>query len=352
MYKRFLNLDWFLFLPMLLLLIFGLVVLASSGNEPVKQQLIFSGFGLLFYFLFAILDWKTLKYFFPYPLLAVCCLLLIIIFFLGYESRGAVRWFNFGIFQFQPSELTKLGFILFLAAFLQEKIGKIDFFSFFISLVLTAIAVILVFLQPDLGTALVFLAIWLGILIASGLKLRHFLYLIIFACLMTVVIWFNLQPYQKARLTTFLNPSFDPLGAGYNVLQSKIAIGSGQFFGRGFGHGPQSQLRFLPESKTDFVFASIAEEWGFLGASIIIFLFVFLLIKLLFIYKNSQDNFAALISIGVFIMIFVQVFVNIAMNLGLIPVTGIPLPLISQGGSSLLVTMMSLGLVQGVLQLN
>jgi rod shape determining protein RodA len=208
-----------------------------------------------------------------------------------------------------------------------------------------------VFLQPDLGSCLVIVFIWLGMVFAKGVKARWLVSGLAFLALFLPLSWHFLKDYQRQRIYNFLQPQNDPLGSGFNVIQSIITVGSGKIFGRGLGRGTQSQLRFLPERHTDFIFASLAEEIGFLGVIVLLSLFFFLLWRILIVAKNAADSFAYFICLGVFNLIFIQVFINIGMNLGILPITGITLPLISYGGSSLISTMICLGLVSSLSRL-
>jgi rod shape determining protein RodA len=218
------------------------------------------------------------------------------------------------------------------------------------SLVLSAVVIFLVLRQPDLGSSLVLAAIWAGMISVSGLRLKHFLVLGALGSLLVAGSWFTLAPYQKDRLETFLHPESDPQGSGYNVLQAMVAVGSGGIMGKGIGHGSQSQLSFLPEKHTDFIYAVIAEELGLFGAFFILLLYLGLLYRIKQIGARAGDNFGYLLSVGVLIMLFAQMFVNLGMCVGLLPVTGLPAPLLSYGGSSLVSVSFSLGLLLSVYQ--
>jgi len=272
---------------------------------------------------------------------------LVLPFVFGQVTRGAVRWIQIGQFTFQPSEIVKPLLVLFLAGFytrykIQDTRYKILSFALFLPVIL------LIFKQPDLGSSLVVLAIWVGILFAVGLNFKLFAVCCLLFAVCSPLVWRFLKDYQRARVLSFLNPYSDPLGTGYNVIQAVISVGSGKFFGRGLGRGTQSHLYFLPERHSDFIFASLAEELGFLGASLLLVFYFLLLFQILKIAKNAADDFGFLIVTGVFSHLSFQILVNIGMNLGLLPITGITLPLVSTGGSSLLATMVSLGLVENV----
>ena len=211
-----------------------------------------------------------------------------------------------------------------------------------------AIPTFLVILQPDLGTALVFIVMWVSMLAVSRIRLRHFLVLTLFALLLLPISWATMHDYQKKRILALVDPTSDPQGAGYNVSQAQIAIGSGQIFGRGLGHGSQSQLNFIPEKHTDFIFAALAEEMGFLGTALVILLFAALIFRGVIIAAKSRDYFGMYLATGITAILAFHIFLNIGMNLGIAPVAGIPLPLISLGGSSILVIFVLLGILESV----
>ncbi len=339
--------DLFLFLAMILLLVFGLMAILSTNREAFGRQIIFALTGFLIYVAVSLFDYRLLKLVsvgFYTGVLGLLGLVLVS----GVVTRGAVRWLDFGAAQFQPSEFTKVALILILAALLRARTGSLSLRIFLASLALTALPVILVYFQPDLGTSIILLTIWLGIAVAASLKPVYLFLMLSSGLGLLLPLWSVLKSYQRQRIISFLNPVRDPLGSGYNVLQSQIAIGSGQFWGRGFGRGTQSHLQFLPEHYTDFIFAALSEEWGFVGALLLLLFFAVLLIRILMIARETQDDFGSLIAIGVFSFLLPQVFINVGMNLGIMPITGIPLPLVSYGGSSLWVTMIALGLVQSV----
>lgn len=261
----------------------------------------------------------------------------------GSASRLAV----IGI-QLQPSEFMKLALVL-LLAYLFARSSRPNWKSVVTSCVLVAIPVFLVAVEPDTGVALLLLGLWAGLLVFIGLPWPALVSLFALAAVGAVAAWrWWLFEYQKNRILTFLNPQRDPLGAGYNVVQSIIALGSGRLLGRGLGHGPQSQLKFLPEQHTDFIVASIGEELGFIGILLLIILYSLLLWRIIVIAQRTNDRFGVLICVGTFIVLLSSLAVSIGMNMGLLPVTGIPLPLVSYGGSNLLTTFLLLGLVESV----
>lgn len=340
--------DWPLLVSILLLLFLGLTVLFSTNPEAAKNQLIFAGLGLLFFILISSVDYHFWRYF-AWHWYLVTTGLLVLVLVLGRVARGSVRWITIGQRGLQPSELAKVCLILILSRFFYPLTARwLSLKKIVLSIILAGPLLFLILAQPDLGTTLIIFGIWVFLALYAGVKPPYLIASLLLAGLVSYPAWQLLQPYQKERVMMFLNPYMDPLGAGYHILQSKIAIGSGRFWGRGFGRGTQSHLKFLPEYYTDFVFASFAEEWGFLGSAVMIGLFVILLGRILQIAKKCEDDFGAMLCVGVFAMLLLQVLINMGMNLGLMPVTGITLPLVSYGGSSLITVMVSLGLVQAV----
>lgn len=337
-----------LFIPSLLIFLLGWLTVFSTAKPLAQDQL---GFALLALVVFVVLSRIPLSLYETYGWLGVVLVLglLLGLSWGGEAVRGSVRWLSVGGLNLQPSELAKLAVILVLAKVLTPlsqrylAAGRLG---------LTVLAAgpffLLVFRQPDLGTALIILAIWLITIFYAGVRSRNFLYLALLVGASSYFLWSALKPYQQDRLVSFLDPSSDPQGSGYHVLQSMIAVGSGRLVGRGFGRGTQSHLKFLPEFHTDFAFASFAEEWGFVGVAALLVLYGILLRGVLRIARESRDDYGVLVAVGVFGMLFTQIFVNIGMNVGLLPVTGVPLPLVSYGGTSLLVTAVALALLQSV----
>ena len=267
----------------------------------------------------------------------------------GTTVRGTLGWINFGFFKLQPVEGAKIVLIIFLASFIAKKHTELGALVRVIaSLVLTGILVLLVLMQPDLGSALVLIGIWVGMIFVSGLRLSHVALLVFLGISVAGISWFFLQPYQKDRLLNVIHPHADVRGSGYNVLQAMVSIGSGGMVGKGIGHGSQSQLNFLPEKHTDFIFATITEELGLVGAGFVLLIYGVLLFRVWRIGVRARDNFGYLACAGVLVFLLIQITVNIGMNAGVLPVTGIPLPLISYGGSSLVATLVALGLVLNI----
>lgn len=329
----------------LLLVSIGILVIYSSSKELALQQFIYTAFGLMFFLFISQLDLHSVKNFIK-PLYFFTTFLLIIVLILGIETRGSIRWIPLGFFNVQPSEFAKPALILLLAFFWIKNLPS--WINIFKSLLWILPLIFLIFKQPDLGSSLTLIAIWIGMLFGSGISFKKILVLCLIALLSLPTTWLFLHDYQKQRITAFLTPNSDPLGQGYNLIQSTIAVGSGQILGRGLGRGTQSRLQFLPEFRTDFIFASIAEEMGFLGALIILVIYLSLLVLILNSANRVEDKLSFLVLIGVFSMLLFQVIVNIGMNIGLLPITGITLPLISYGGSSEIVTLICLGFVSSV----
>lgn len=356
---RFLqNIDWPLLITPILIASFGLLELYSialgSGSAAdfgqFRRQLLFAGVGLAAYLLIAgAIDYRALnRYSMVFYVGTVIMLVTVLI--LGRSIRGTTGWFNLGGFSLQPIEFAKIFLIIFLARFLTQKAKYIQNLKYLLSSGAGVfLLVMLVLLQPDFGSAVILLSIWAGLLLMTGLKKSHLLILMVSFLAATAVLWFFVfANYQKERIRIFLDPSLDPLGRGYNVTQAIIAVGSGQWFGRGLGFGSQSQLKFLPEAQTDFIFAVIAEELGLVGVLILFGLYSVLFWRLISIALHAQDNFGLYVVLGITILIFVELMVNVSGNLGLLPVTGIALPLVSYGGSSLVATMILLGIAQAV----
>lgn len=329
----------------LLLLSVGILVIFSSSPDLAFQQGIFALIGIVTYFFVSRFDYRSIASMII-PLYIIIVILLLIVQILGVETRGVIRWIPLGIINIQPSELAKPILILVLAQFWSKH--SANFINILKSFLWVMPVSFLVFRQPDLGSALTLWAIWIGMLIASGVSLKKLTVLILVFLLIIPLGWLSLLDYQRQRILSFVAPQSDPLGRGYNLIQSTIAVGSGQLFGRGLGRGTQSRLQFLPEFRTDFIFASIAEELGFIGSMLILSLYLGLFIYCLKAAEKSTDLFGFLIIFGVVSMLIFQTFVNIGMNVGLVPITGITLPLVSYGGSSLVATLISLGWVASV----
>lgn len=358
--SRLKNFDWSLLLIITLLVCMGLAVIYSvtlSQEKPdyglLNKQIIFFVLGFMLLFVFAFFDYRVLGSL-SLIIYVFSLLLLLAVLFFGSTFKGTQGWFSLFGFGFQPVEFAKLALIIFLAKILSGNSEDCLSLKFMLlTLLLTVLPVSLVILQPDFGSAMVLLFCAVALLWFAGLP-KKYLY-ILFTVLITALIvswFFFMMPYQKERIMTFLNPLRDPLDQGYNVRQSIIAIGSGEFLGRGLGLGPQSQLKFLPETSADFIFASLGEELGFVGVFLIFGLYFLFLWRTYKIIKITRDNFSMLLVLGITSMFFLQIIINIGMALGLLPVTGLPLPFISSGGSFLIISFVAVGILESVLMRN
>lgn len=323
--------------------------LANGSTSVFWRQAFFLGAGAAAYLFFSFFDYHTLAKT-NKILYVVFIILLVYLLIFGSVVRGGKRWINIGFFGIQPAEFVKIVVILGLARLLYLKRGQINSWNRIAwSFAYAALPAALIVKEPDLGSALVVLGIWAGILLISPIKKKFLAILFIVFLAAGGVTWkYLLQDFQKARVMVFLNPELDPKGKGYNVKQAIIAVGSGQLLGRGLGGGMQGQHKFLPEQQTDFIFAAGGEEIGFIGTLTLLALYYFLFTRLLKIMRKAKDDLGMYIAGGVFFLLFSHVIINIGMNIGLLPVTGIPLPFFSAGGSSLIVALIGLGIAQNV----
>lgn len=350
LFDKFLMINWGLVAIILALGLTGIALLYSAGGqswEPwAAPQAVRFAFGFVLMLCIALVDirfWVRATY----PLYFFMFLLLIVVEIMGHIGMGAQRWINLGVFVLQPSELMKITLVLALAKYFHSlEIEEIARPSFLIPPALMVIAPVgLVLLQPNLGTALLLTLASGAVFYVAGVRWWKFAIIIAIACAVLPFAWEHLHDYQKARVMTFLDPESDPRGAGYNILQSQIALGSGGLLGKGFGQGTQSQLQFLPEKHTDFIFVVLAEEFGLLGAIGLLLLYFFLLVYGYMIALSSRSQFARLAAFGLTTSFFLYVFVNVAMVTGTIPVVGIPLPLVSYGGTAMLTLLIGCGLL-------
>ncbi|MEA3344094.1 MAG: rod shape-determining protein RodA [Patescibacteria group bacterium] len=351
------RLDWVLTTTSILLVGIGLLSIYSSSFgkgdfSNFNKQIIFFALGFFLMLVLSFFDWRTFKTnsYFILGLYFFCVLSLIGLFFLAPEIRGVKGWYKLGPVSFDPIELTKIVLIILLAKYFSMKhVEMYRLRHIFLSGFYVLLPSFLIFRQPDFGSAIILIALWIGVLIISGIKLRHFLILSLCGILVLTLAWsFFLQDYQRERVISFLAPEAEPLGMGWSQIQSKIAIGSGGFFGQGMMQGSQTQYGFLSEPHTDFIFASIAEEFGLLGISFLFFLYIILFWRIMKIAIASQTNFPRLFASGIVIVLSSQLFINIGMNLGLLPVIGISLPLLSYGGSGLIAVFISFGILQSI----
>ncbi|MBM3258003.1 MAG: rod shape-determining protein RodA [Candidatus Nealsonbacteria bacterium] len=356
MLKHIKQLDWILIICAFLLIVIGLfsIYSSSSGRNDFlnfQKQLIFLGIGIFLMFFFSFFDWRVLKEnsFLILILYFFCIIGLVGLFFLAPEIRGIQKWYKVGPFSIDPVEFMKIILIILLAKYFSMRhiemyrIKHIVLSGFYVLL-----PVSLIFFQPDFGSVIILVALWIGMLIASGIKLRHFLILFLCGILILTLCWmFLIKDYQKERVISFLFPA-DPLGAGWSQNQSRIAIGSGGIIGQGIFNGSQARHGFLPEPQTDFIFAAVAEETGLVGVSVLLLIYMFLIVRIFKIAMISKSNFPRLFCIGLVIILISQIFIHIGMNLGILPIIGISLPLISYGGSGLITILAALGVVQSI----
>lgn len=345
-----LHIDAPLLLGILALMAFSLLAVYSAGGESmalVKRQAIRFAAGLVVMFVLAQFEPRTFRQWAPALYLVGIIFLLGVIFF-GESSKGAQRWIDIGI-RFQPSEIMKLAVPLMVAWYFAEKPLPPTFLQTVGSLVLVLTPVVLIILQPDLGTSVLIAASGLFVVFFAGIRWRYILGALLLVAVLIPVMWyFVMHDYQKGRVLTFLNPERDPLGAGYHIIQSQIAIGSGGIYGKGWLNGTQSQLEFLPERHTDFIFAVIGEEFGLVGIVLLLALYAFVIVRGIYISLQGQETFSRLLGASLILTFFIYIFVNIGMVSGLLPVVGLPLPLISYGGTSIVTLMAAFGILMSI----
>lgn len=353
--KNFKKFDFILLATVIILSLIGLLLINSAtintgSNQLVKTQAIAMVIGLISIAILSLVDYQFLGKLYI-PIYIICNLILIVVAIWGFgeDDWGARSWIQIGGVSFQPSEFVKLGLIISIAKFIDNHKETINSIVTLLKLLLFAAPPILLILrQPDLGTALVIVFFIAVMLFSSGLKLRYIGYSILAGLAAIPIIWFNLGEYQKKRVFDFLDPERDLSGSGYQVVQSKIAIGSGKIFGRGLYQGVQTQLNFIPEKQTDFIFPVLVEEFGFLGGITLLSLYLVFLHRMVKIAKNTKDVFGSTMVTGIAGMFLFHIGENIAMTMGLMPVTGIPLPFLSHGGTFLVINMMAIGIVLSV----
>lgn len=355
MYSHLRKLDWPLIVIVLLLSGVGLFTIYGIGSPEssvfLKKQIFFLGLGLLLMFSLSFFDYRVFKNY-SSILLILYLLSLFSLFFVLFsqEIRGATSWFRLGPLNFEPIELVKIVIILLLAKYFSFRhIEMYRIRHLIVSGIYISLPVSIIILQPDFGSILVLFSIWLGLIIVAGIKFRHLFILFLIMVLLFLGSWFVLlKDYQKQRILIFLNPQEDPFGRGYHISQSLIAVGSGGWFGRGMAASSQAGLKFLPEQHTDFIFATLAEQRGLAGVFFLLILFAFLFWRIIKIALISLNNFSRLFAAGLAITIFSQLVINIGMNMALLPITGLTLPFISYGGSSLVSIFLGLGILQSI----
>ena len=345
-----LHVDLPLILALLLLCGYGLLVLFSATDQdPAKLDRQLLRLGIAFAVMLTVAQippWQLRRWALPLYLAGVAMLVAVLT--IGEIGKGAQRWLDLGIVRFQPSELLKIAVPLMLAWFLAERPLPPSAARLFWSAAFTAVPVLLIARQPDLGTALLVASAGVFVVFLAGLAWRFILLLGVLVPVLAPGLWYLMHDYQRQRVRTLFHPESDPLGAGYHIIQSKIAIGSGGVYGKGWGNGTQSHLEFLPERSTDFIFAVLGEEFGLLGVAILLGLYLFIIFRGLYIASRVQDSFGRLLAGGLILVFFVYVFVNVGMVSGLLPVVGVPLPLVSYGGTSMVTILAGFGLIMAI----
>lgn len=346
------DIHWSLFISMIMLASIGILfIYSASYADPAKyelRQVFWVTVGFLIFLSVPLVGYRTFLNM-SYLLYTITLILLVLVALVGQTRYGAQRWLAFGPFSMQPSEFAKLTTVMALANYLGTRNSwERDFKTIVSACALVMVPMVLIMKQPDLGSSLLFIPILAVLLFLWGIRYRYILFAFLGGLVTAPLMWFMLKEYQKKRILVFLNPKLDPLGAGYTAIQSKIGVGSGGFFGKGFLHGTQSQLNFVPEHHTDFIFCIIGEEWGFVGTAMLIVLYGVLFHSFFQIIQGTSDERGRLLAGGVLAVLLAQVLINIGMTIGLMPITGLTLPLVSYGGSSFLMTAFALGLVLSI----
>lgn len=326
------------------LLAFSVVVLNSLDKNIFPFYFIYIFIALMVFLLFSMIDFEIISIFSKYLYIGGVVLLLLTL-IIGQVTRSTVRWIQLGPSSLQPAEIIRPFLLLFFANYLGQ--GEVTFKKFGKAILLLSLPTILILVQPSLSVSILTVIGFVGVLLASKFNKKYLLVGILVLIVIMPIAWNILVPYQKQRITSFLEPTKDPKGAGYNSIQAVIAAGSGKMFGSGLGKGVQTQLAFLPEKQTDFIFAATSEELGFIGAGFVLFASFIILLRLIYFMENSVSGRARAYVSGFFLIYLVQVFVHVGMNMGMLPITGLPFPLLSAGGSSLLATMAGLGIALG-----
>ena len=346
------KIDWVLVTALVPLLFFGLVTMSSFTGENylASKQIIWIIISFVIFFIFSFIDWRFLKRSDVLVALFVASSLLLSLLFIMRSIKGARSWFDFGNMSLQPADFVKLILILILSKYFSRRHIEIAHIQhILISGIYVFIPFVLILLQPALGGAVIVFLIWLGMIMVSGVSKRHLFAVFMIGTLSFLVLWNTaLRDYQKKRIMTFVNPSSDIRGSGYNAFQSQIAVGSGEIFGKGIGYGTQSRLKFLPEYQTDFIFAAFAEEWGLVGVILLMVFFSIVIWRILYNSFIGATNFETLFGLGLAIFFMSHFIVNVGMNMGLLPVTGITLPFVSYGGSHLLAEFSGMGILMSM----
>lgn len=342
--------DWTLLLPALSLSLLGILTMSTFGQGAslAPRQLLWLAIAFSIYLGLSTLDMRFIRRTtVVMTLYGVSLLLLLLLLLFAHPVMGARAWFSFGPISFQPADLAKLALIALLAKYLSRRHVEIgDFRHIIVSGAYTLAFVLLILVEPDMGNTIIFSALWLGMMLVSGISKKHLALIGGTTLIVASLLWFEgLQPYQRARIVSFVNPAADIRGSGYNAYQAKIAVGSGELFGKGIGYGTQSKLRFLPQYQTDFIFAAFAEEWGFVGVTLLLSMYALLFVRLAQIARAAATNFDAFFTLGVLILLAAHMVLHVGINLGLLPVTGTTIPLMSSGGSHLVLEFALLGIV-------
>lgn len=353
--RLFLHFDWVVFLVTISLCLIGILniysaTLMDSDNNLYEKQLIWFSIGLALMILATFVNYIHLERL-AYPIYTIAIILLIATILTGRTTGGAKRWLSIGFASFQPSEFAKIAIILILSKYfsaIKIPLRGLSLKELIVPSIIAFIPFILIIKQPDMGTAVITFLIFASMVIFAKVRLKLVIGITAISLPLIPIAWRFLKDYQKARLMSFLDPTLDPLGTGYHIMQSKIAVGSGGIIGNGFTNGTQGQLRFLPEHHTDFIFSVLAEEWGFIGSFIVLILYFVLVLWGLNIAQNAKDRLGAFLAFGVSFMFLWHILINIGMVTGMLPVVGVPLPFMSYGGSFLITTMIGAGILANV----
>lgn len=352
------NIDWILFGALLFISVAGILTMNSflPAGQGLKEsifferQIIWLAISLGVFFVAAMVDWRFLRRTGSVvAIFGISCLFLLLLFIAGSVFKGAQSWFDLGAFAFQPVDFAKLAVILLLSKYFSRRHIEIaNVRHILVSGFYTLVIFLLVFLQPDFGSAIIIFTIWFAMVLFSGISKKHLLAVFVIGAVTFCILWFFIfKDYQRARIVSFIHPLTDLSGAGYNAYQSTIAVGSGEIFGKGVGLGSQSKLKFLPEYETDFIFAAFSEEWGFIGVSVLFFLYGVVFWRIIDISKKGATNFETLYGLGLSAFFLSHFVIHVGMNIGLLPVTGITMPFMSYGGSHMVAEFLGLGILVG-----
>lgn len=342
--------DWTLLLPALTISLLGILTISTFGEGAsfAPRQMLWLAISLCVYLGMSKLDMSFIR---RTPVVmamyALALALLASLLLFADPVQGARAWFSFGPISFQPADFAKLTLIALLAKYLSRRHVEIgDFRHIIVSGIYSLALILLILVEPDMGNAIILGTIWLGMMFVSGISKKHLIILGLIGLVVASLLWFEgLKPYQRTRIISFVNPAADIRGSGYNAYQAKIAVGSGELFGKGIGYGTQSKLRFLPEYQTDFIFAAFAEEWGFIGVALLLSMYAILFVRLAQIARESATNFDTFFTLGVLILFAAHVAIHAGINIGILPVTGTTIPFMSSGGSHLVLEFAALGIV-------